>query len=76
MAVPGDPAGRKCTRRGPRRSFLAASSQLPRSFLDVFRGTKNTIKKYIDSYMNFGSILVPKINAFWDDFSIQFQSAF
>ena len=39
----------------------AASSQPPRSSLDVFGDTKNTIKKYIDFWMHFGSILVPKI---------------
>ena len=43
MAVPGDPAGRKCTRRSP----AAASSQLPRSWFDVFGDTNKNNQKHL-----------------------------
>ena len=57
MAAPGDPAGRKCTRRSP----VAAPPQPCRSSLDVFGGTKNTINNINDFWMYFGSILAPNI---------------
>ena len=41
--------------------LITAPPQPTRSSLDVFGDTKNNIKKHIDFWMHFGSILGPKI---------------
>ena len=72
MAVPGDPAGRKCTRRGPPRSLVAASSELPRCFRR-HQKYHEKIHRFLDAFwLHFGSQNCLLLGSFFNQTSTSF----